>query len=76
MNIYSKLILLCTFLVIFTSASIFYFADGQVESTLGTSISQQLSQQALHKINSIDRFIYQRLSDITAIAKDPVLRSR
>ncbi len=72
MNIYIKLTLLCLSLVLFTGASLYYVANEESQQKLKEEISANIVQQCDYTMNSIDRFIYERLQDIHIIATDPI----
>jgi len=74
MNIYVKLILLCLGLVLFTGASLYFVANEESQQKLKEEISAHIVAQCDYTMNSIDRFLYERLQDIHLIASDPIFR--
>jgi serine phosphatase RsbU (regulator of sigma subunit) len=72
MNIYVKLTILCLSLVLFTGASLYYVANDESQQKLKYEIAANIVQQCDYTMNSIDRFIYERLYDIHVIAADPI----
>jgi len=75
MNIYTKLTLLCLFLVFFTSLTLLYFAREESGNALKEVISDKLFLKASKSIGSIDRFLYERLQDMRFMATDPILKN-
>ncbi|TAF68150.1 MAG: HAMP domain-containing protein [Cytophagales bacterium] len=75
MSLYTKFILLCIFVVLFTSLTLFYFANQEAQNTLKAQIITDLTQRATTKMDNIERFMYQRLSDIKTASLNPILRS-
>ena len=75
MNIYQKLTLFCAFLVLASSLAIYLTVDAKVKNVLKEEIISELSQQTHSSINNIDRFIYQRMSDLRTFAKVPTFRT-
>ncbi|WP_086047769.1 SpoIIE family protein phosphatase [Hugenholtzia roseola] len=73
MNIYLKLVLLCLFMVLFASGSLYYFVNEESRQTLETQIAVRLERQSSFAVSSIDRFIFERLIDIKQLAQDPIL---
>ncbi len=76
MSIYFKLVLLCSILVFFTISTIFYFVNQEAQNTLKEQILSDLSKQAEHGMDNIERFIYQRVGDIKSIALHPVFKDK
>jgi serine phosphatase RsbU (regulator of sigma subunit) len=74
MNIYVKLTLLCLGLVLFTGASLYFVANEESQQKLKEEISAHIVAQCDYTMNSIDRFLYERLQDIHLIASDPIFR--
>lgn len=74
MNIYVKLTLLCLGLVLFTGASLYFVANEESQQKLKEEISAHIVAQCDYTMNSIDRFLYERLQDIHLIANDPIFR--
>ncbi|SFF50497.1 SpoIIE family protein phosphatase [Thermoflexibacter ruber] len=74
MNIYVKLTLLCLGLVLFTGASLYFVANEESQQKLKEEISAHIVAQCDYTMNSIDRFLYERLQDINLIASDPIFR--
>lgn len=72
MNIYVKLTLLCLLLVLCTGVPLYYVANEESQQKLKEEISANIVQQCDYTMNSIDRFIYERLQDIHSIAADPI----
>jgi len=72
MNIYVKLTLLCLSLVLFTGASLYYVANQESQQKLKEEIAANIVQQCDNTMNSIDRFIYERLQDIYVMAADRI----
>ncbi len=59
-------------LVLFTGASLYYVANQESQQKLKEEIAANIVQQCDYTMNSIDRFIYERLQDIHIIAADPI----
>jgi len=74
MNIYVKLTLLCLGLVLFTGALLYFVANEESQQKLKEEISAHIVAQCDYTMNSIDRFLYERLQDIHLIASDPIFR--
>ncbi|GAB4481890.1 MAG: hypothetical protein OHK0057_37130 [Thermoflexibacter sp.] len=74
MNIYFKFTLLCLGLVLFTGASLYFAANEESQQKLKEEISAHIVAQCDYTMNSIDRFLYERLQDIHLIASDPIFR--
>ncbi|GAA4824970.1 SpoIIE family protein phosphatase [Algivirga pacifica] len=70
-----KLTLLCLLLVIFSSALLFFFNNRETQETLKAHIIGELTDASDQGIENIDRFLYERLTDIRLVANDPVLRT-
>ncbi|WP_375560569.1 SpoIIE family protein phosphatase [Bernardetia sp. OM2101] len=73
MNIYIKLVLLCLFMVAFTGGTVFYFVDLESRETLERQITARIEKQSSFAISNIDRFIYERVTDIQQLSQDPIL---
>jgi len=74
MNIYLKLSLWATLLVIGSSGALFIFTATQVEKTLHEEILSNLTQQSEQSVENIERFIFSRLNDVQLAAKNPYFR--
>ncbi len=61
-------------LVLFTGASLYYVANEESQQKLKEEIAANIVQQCNYTMNSIDRFLYERLQDIHLIAGDPVFQ--
>lgn len=72
-RISTKLTLLCTVLVLITGGILYYFAETEAEKAVEQQIRAHFSAKVLHATDNIDRFLYERLSDVQSIAQDPVL---
>lgn len=72
MNIYSKLTVLCLFLVITSGSILFFFTNQKFQKSLKEEIRASVRQQSNESIVSIDRFIYSRLNDIQFAAKNSI----
>lgn len=75
MNIYSKLTVLCLFLVITSGSILFIFTNRKFQKAFKEEIRASVRQQSNESIISIDRFIYSRLNDLQFAAKNPILRN-
>ena len=73
MNIYIKLVLLCLFMVIFTGVTVYFFVDYESRETLERQITARIEKQSSFAIGNIDRFIYERITDIQQLSQDPIL---
>ena len=73
MNIYIKLVLLCLFMVVFTGGTVFVFVDYESRKTLERQITARIEKQSSFAIGNIDRFIYERVTDIQQLSQDPIL---
>lgn len=73
MNIYTKLTILCLFLVITSSSILFFFTNQKFQKALKEEIRASVRQQSDESIVSIDRFIYSRLNDIQIASENPIL---
>lgn len=73
MNIYIKLVLLCLFMVAFTGGTVFFFVDYESRQTLERQITARIEKQSSFAISNIDRFIYERVTDIQQLSQDPIL---
>jgi serine phosphatase RsbU (regulator of sigma subunit) len=71
MNIYSKLTLLCLFLVIVTGSILFFFTNQKFKKAFREEITASVQQQSKEAIKNIDRFIYSRLKDVSQTAANP-----
>lgn len=76
MKFSSKLMLLFAGLFIVSSAVIISVVYTSFTGTLGEQIRVNLENQALQTMNKIDRFFYEGMADIRALATDPVISSR
>jgi serine phosphatase RsbU (regulator of sigma subunit) len=74
MSIYIKFISLCLFLVFFTAGTFFYVANQESQKFLREQILNDLSQQSANSMRGIERFIYERISDITSLANHTAIR--
>ncbi|MEH0154201.1 SpoIIE family protein phosphatase [Limibacter armeniacum] len=70
-----KLTILCLFLVLFTSMSLFYFDNREIQLTLKEQIINELTDGSDEAVKNIDRFLNERQTDVKMISKDPVLTS-
>jgi serine phosphatase RsbU (regulator of sigma subunit) len=75
MNIYIKFTLLCLVLIFLTTVPLFFVANREAQSLVKEQILTELKQESAHSIENIERFIYQRLSDVKSFAIDPILRT-
>ncbi len=75
MSIYIKFIALCLFLIFFSTGTFFYIANVESQKVIREQILGDISQQATNSMRSIERFIYERISDITALAQNNLLRN-
>lgn len=71
MNIYIKLTLLVTSLVIASSATLFLLTDGQVKEAVREEVLSNISNQSKQSVENIERFIFSRLNDVKMAAKNP-----
>ncbi|MCU0389726.1 MAG: SpoIIE family protein phosphatase [Thermoflexibacter sp.] len=74
MNIYVKLTILCLSLVVFTGVPLYFVSTEESQQKLKDEISMHIVAQCDYTMNSIDRFLYERIQDIHVIANDPVFR--
>ncbi len=70
MNIYSKLTLLCLFLVVTSGTILLFFVNRKFEDTLRGDLLTSLGTQASESVANLDRFIYDRLNDTRVLAKN------
>ncbi|MCC5945527.1 MAG: SpoIIE family protein phosphatase [Bernardetiaceae bacterium] len=73
MNIYFKLLLFGLSLVLGTSGALYIFITHQTQKSLEQQAADKLSVQSVYMLNSIDRFIFERLKDIDLLKADPIL---
>jgi len=66
---------LAAFLVISSSAVLFFFTENQVEKTLRQEILYSVSQQSEQSVENIQRFIFSRLNDVRLAAKNSYFRN-
>ena len=64
MNIHTKLSLLAVFLVIASSAALFFFTQDQVEKAMHDEILSNISQQSKQSVENIEQFIFYRMHDV------------
>lgn len=74
MNIYAKLTLLCVFLVVFTSAVLFFFTNRQIQNTFRDELISNIARQSEETITNIDQFIFSRINDLRLAARNPYFR--
>jgi serine phosphatase RsbU (regulator of sigma subunit) len=60
-------------MVIFTGGTVFFFVDYESRQTLERQITARIEKQAFFAISNIDRFIYERVTDIQQLSQDPIL---
>ncbi len=75
MSIYLKFIMLCLFLVFFTAGTFFYFANLESQKLMREQILGDLTQQSANSMRSIERFVYERISDISSLSNNTLLRN-
>lgn len=75
MSIYIKFMNLCLFLVFFTAGTLFYFTNIESQKILREQILDDLSQQSANSMRGIERFVYERVSDITSLSNNALLRN-
>ncbi len=75
MNIYFKFVFLCLFLILFTSGTFFYFVNIEAQKVLKAQILDEISQQSVNSMNNIERFIYERVSDISSLSNSNILKN-
>ncbi|TAE71699.1 MAG: HAMP domain-containing protein [Bacteroidetes bacterium] len=75
MNIYFKFVSLCLFLIFFTSGMFFYFVNIEAQKVLKAQILDEISQQSVNSMNNIERFVYERISDITSLSNNSMLKN-
>lgn len=73
MSISLKFTLFCLTLVLFSCLALLYLANYQTQSSLREEIKVKLERESKFALENIDRFIYERLSDIATFAKDGVI---
>jgi serine phosphatase RsbU (regulator of sigma subunit) len=73
MNISLKFTLFCLSVVLFSCLALLYLANYQTQSSLREEIKVKLERESNFALENIDRFIYERLSDIATFAKDGVI---
>ncbi len=76
LGIHLKLVILCLILVLYEGVSMFYISDTKTEHSLEKQIGENLHTKSTYVMNSIDHFIYERLSDIQDMAEDPVITNK
>lgn len=74
-GIHLKLVALCLGVVFYSGLSFFYISDKKTEHSLEKQIGLNLQTKSSYVMNSIDHFIYERLSDIHDLSKDAVFSS-
>ncbi len=60
-------------MVIFTGGTVFFFVDYESRQTLERQITARIEKQSSFAIGNIDRFIYERVTDIQQLSQDPIL---
>jgi serine phosphatase RsbU (regulator of sigma subunit) len=60
-------------MVIFTGGTIFFFVDYESRQTLERQITARIEKQSSFAMSNIDRFIYERVTDIQQLSQDPIL---
>jgi len=75
MKIYVKLSLLVSFLVIASSAALFFLTDNQVETAIRQEILSNLTRQSEQSVENIERFIFSRLNDVKMAATNPYFKN-
>ena len=75
MNIYIKLTLLVTSLIIASTATIFVLTDSQVKTAVKEEVFSNISNQSKQSVENIERFIFSRLNDVKMAAKNPYFSS-
>lgn len=60
-------------MVAFTGGTVFFFVDYESRQTLERQITARIEKQSSFAISNIDRFIYERLTDIQQLSQDPIL---
>ncbi len=60
-------------MVLFTAAVISVFVDYESRKTLEKQITARIEKQSAFAIGNIDRFIYERVTDIQQLSQDPIL---
>ena len=76
MKIAQKLILSILLMTLVMASAMTYFIYVSSASMLKQEIEQRLATNAYHMLDKIDRMLYERSSDIRAIASDPVISSK
>lgn len=76
MNIYFKFVFLCLFLILFTAGTFFYFVNIEAQRVLKSQILDEISQQSVNSMNNIERFIYERISDISSLSNSVILKNK
>ncbi|TAH30862.1 MAG: HAMP domain-containing protein [Cytophagales bacterium] len=76
MNIYFKFVFLCLFLILFTGGTFFYFVNIEAQKVLKAQILDEISQQSVNSMNNIERFIYERISDISSLSNSVILKNK
>ncbi len=71
-GIHLKLVALCLGVVFYSGLSLFYISDKKTEHSLEEQIGLNLQTKSSYVMNTIDHFIYERLSDIQDIAEEPI----
>ncbi|WP_291720753.1 SpoIIE family protein phosphatase [Bernardetia sp.] len=60
-------------MVIFTGGVIYVFVDYESRQTLEQQITARIEKQSEYAMSNIDRFIYERVTDIQQFSQDPIL---
>ncbi len=70
-----KLTTLCFSLVFFTSVLLYYFSNDATQRSLRKEIVAELKALTNRGVDNIDRFLFERASDLKMMAKDPIIHS-
>lgn len=73
MNISLKFTLFCLALVLVSCVALLYLVNYETQSSLREEIKVKLERESNFAMENIDRFIYERLNDISTFAKDGVI---
>lgn len=74
MNIYTKLSAYSLIGMLLFSSIIFVFVDYTTKTNLEKQVTQNFEEKTDNIINNIDRFIYERMHEISLIANDSIFR--
>jgi len=75
MNIYTKLTLLCLFLVVTSGSILFIFTNQKFKRAFREEITSSVQQQSKEAIINIDRFIFSRLKEVELASRNPYFTS-